>query len=162
VTLVASRTWQVEEFLLCSGSLDELRVARITNEMDGKTENANKANVGEANRKITLHPHCHQRAEPPASDGLPTGPQATAELLRAFGFEVEVMEAGCCGMAGTFGYDAEHYELSMQIGELGVLPKARAAENLVSTGAACRMQIRQGTGKDAVHPLVLIRDHLKL
>ena len=148
---LSARTWQVEEFLLRSESLNLLRVARTNNEMNGKDENA----------KVTFHPHCHQRAEPPANDGLPTGPAATAELLRAFGFEVEVMEAGCCGMAGTFGYDKEHYELSMQIGELGVLPRARAAETLVSTGAACRMQIRQGAGKDAVHPLVLIRDRLK-
>jgi len=148
VDSIASRAWQVEEFLLRSNSLDALRVARTTNEEeDGRIKEA----------KITLHPHCHQRAEPPAADGLPTGPHATAELLRLFGYEVEIMDAGCCGMAGTFGYDAEHYELSMQIGELGVLPKARAAEKIVSTGAACRMQIKQGTGKDAVHPLALIR-----
>lgn len=75
---------------------------------------------------------------------------------------IEVMDGGCCGMAGTFGYDAEHFELSMQVGELGVLPKACIAEKLVSTGAACRMQIRQGTGKEAVHPLVLIRKQLNL
>ena len=148
IRALSARTWQVEEFLLRSGALENLRVARITNEEDGKSKNA----------KITLHPHCHQRAEPPASDGLPSGPLATAALLREFGFDVEIMEAGCCGMAGTFGYD--HYELSMQVGELGVLPKARAAERLVSTGAACRMQIQQGAGKEASHPLVLIRERL--
>ena len=153
---ISSRTWLVEEFLLRSGALEKLRVARMANEVEGKTKNAKMPDAGEA--KVTLHPHCHQRAEPPASDGLPTGPSATTELLRAFGFDVEVMEAGCCGMAGTFGYD--HYELSMQVGELGVLPKARAAERVASTGAACRMQIRQGAGKDAVHPLILIRDRL--
>ncbi|MBV6397215.1 MAG: hypothetical protein HFACDABA_02823 [Anaerolineales bacterium] len=152
VTSIASRTWYVEEFLLRSAPRDSLRVARTTNEKDGNSENA----------KITFHPHCHQRAEPPAADGLPSGPEASAELLRRFGFEVEIMDAGCCGMAGTFGYEAEHYELSMQIGELGVLPKARAAELLAATGAACRMQIKQGAGKDAVHPLVLIRDKLYL
>ena len=160
VESISSRTWLVDEFLLRSGALEKLRVARITNEIVGKAKNAKMNNASEA--KITLHPHCHQRAEPPAIDGLPTGPLATAELLRAFGFEVEIMDAGCCGMAGTFGYDAEHYELSMRIGELGVLPKARAAERVASTGAACRMQIRQGADKDAVHPLVLIRDSLNL
>ena len=108
--------------------------------------------------KITFHPHCHQRAEGLADDGLPAGTSATVAMLRAFGFEVDLIEAGCCGMAGTFGYDAEHYELSMQVGELGVLPKARMAENLVSTGAACRLQIRQGAGVGAKHPLEVMAD----
>ncbi|MBK8615883.1 MAG: FAD-binding oxidoreductase [Anaerolineales bacterium] len=116
-------------------------------------------------QKITLHPHCHQRAEKLAEDGLPSGTAATAELLRKFGFEVDVIDAGCCGMAGTFGYDAEHYELSMQIGELGVLPKVREAQianrEVVSTGSACRLQIRQGAGIQAEHPLVLMAKRLK-
>jgi FAD/FMN-containing dehydrogenase/Fe-S oxidoreductase len=112
--------------------------------------------------KLTFHPHCHQRAEGLAEDGLPAGVPATAAMLRMFGFEVDVTDAGCCGMAGTFGYDAEHYELSMQVGELGVLPEIRKTEsreqNVVSSGAACRMQIQQGTGVQARHPLVLVRD----
>ena len=165
IASLSDRTWQVEEFLIRSDPLDDLRVAIIENRLNYKLENAKIADergTKPEEAKITLHPHCHQRAEPPANDGLPTGPAATADLLRVFGFEVEIMDAGCCGMAGTFGYDAEHYELSMQIGELGVLPKAREAEQVVSTGAACRMQIRQGTGRDAVHPLVLIRDRLNL
>jgi FAD/FMN-containing dehydrogenase/Fe-S oxidoreductase len=116
-------------------------------------------------QKITFHPHCHQRAEQLAGDGFPTGTAATTELLRAFGFDVDVIDAGCCGMAGTFGYDAEHYELSMQIGELGVLPKVREAEiekrEVVSTGSACRLQIRQGAGIKAEHPLVLMAKRLE-
>ncbi|MBK9210702.1 MAG: hypothetical protein IPL71_21435 [Anaerolineales bacterium] len=78
---------------------------------------------------------------------------------------MDVIDAGCCGMAGTFGYDAEHYELSMQIGELGVLPKVREAQianrEVVSTGSACRLQIRQGAGIQAEHPLVLMAKRLK-
>lgn len=83
--------------------------------------------------------------------------------MKLFGFEPEVIDAGCCGIAGTFGYDAEHYELSMQVGELGVLPKVREIGNreLVSSGAACRMQIKQGAGVDAKHPLLLVRNALK-
>ncbi len=69
-------------------------------------------------------------------------------------------------MAGTFGYDAEHYELSMQVGELGVLPKIRelgiGKRILVSSGAACRMQIKQGAGVEAVHPLLLVREKLRI
>jgi FAD/FMN-containing dehydrogenase/Fe-S oxidoreductase len=137
---------------------------------------------------ITLHPHCHQRAEAPADDGFPTGFMATVEMLKMFGYGVNVIEAGCCGMAGTFGYDAGHYELSMQVGELGVLPKIRPlrpsdtspkfdgtsvefgghstrAERAVgrvgASGAACRMQIRHGTGIEAAHPLLLVRDAMR-
>jgi Fe-S oxidoreductase len=85
-------------------------------------------------------------------------------MLKRAGFDVELIDAGCCGMAGTFGYDAEHYELSMQVGELGVLPEIRNAEGrmqkVVSTGSACRIQIKQGAGVEAKHPLELVRDVL--
>jgi Fe-S oxidoreductase len=77
------------------------------------------------------------------------------------------MDTGCCGMAGTFGYEAEHYDMSMKVGELKVFPQLRellnrrsSVENrqsmVVSSGAACRMQIRQGTGVKALHPAVLV------
>jgi Fe-S oxidoreductase len=73
-------------------------------------------------------------------------------------------DAGCCGMAGTFGFDAEHYELSMQIAELKLLPKLRELGNrkldIASSGAACRMQIQHGAGVEAKHPLVVMRDVL--
>lgn len=112
--------------------------------------------------RVTLHPHCHQRAEGLAEDCLPSGTSATVEMLRMFGFDVNLIDAGCCGMAGTFGYDAEHYELSMQVGELSVLPMIREARirkrEIVSTGAACRLQIQHGTGIEARHPLELVRD----
>jgi FAD/FMN-containing dehydrogenase/Fe-S oxidoreductase len=150
---ITKNVWLMDEFLLRSGVITALRVATSRLVGDGKAY---------SNMKITFHPHCHQRAEALADDGLPTGTASTLALLRAFGFEVDVIDAGCCGMAGTFGYDAEHYELSMQVGELGVLPKARMAEKLVSTGSACRLQIKQGAGKEAQHPLVLISNYLNL
>jgi Fe-S oxidoreductase len=98
------------------------------------------------------------------------------------------MDTGCCGMAGTFGYDAEHYDVSMKVGELRLFPKVRglsvndrgsvtgpwSIENrkhlhrmpgqvseVVSSGAACRMQIQQGTGVHAVHPIVLVADFVR-
>lgn len=145
---ITENVWLVDEFIL--------RVANL-----GKYVNSIKTDK----ERLTLHPHCHHRAEGPAADGLPSGVAATVEMLKLFGYEPEVIDAGCCGMAGTFGYDAEHYELSMQVGELGVLPKVRemGKENgeLVSSGAACRMQIKQGTGVDAVHPLLLVNERLK-
>ena len=79
----------------------------------------------ETNRKIKFQPHCHQRAEGLADDGLPSGTNATVELLRVCGYDVEVLDTGCCGMAGTFGYEAEHYELSQQVGELKLFPKIK-------------------------------------
>ena len=68
--------------------------------------------------------------------------------------EVDVVESGCCGMAGAFGYEAEHYEMSMKMGELGVLPAVRAAGDdvvVVADGTSCRQQIRDGTGRRAMH-----------
>jgi len=164
--------WFLDEFLLRSDEFNRLRVGSMEQTV---TE------------KIKFHPHCHQRAEGPASDGLPNGTSATVELLRSCGYEVELMDTGCCGMAGTFGYEAEHYELSMKVGELKLFPNLRElapsqpppnpqtnirllakesnadlgevparAVGVVSSGAACRMQIRQGTGVEAIHPIVLI------
>jgi Fe-S oxidoreductase len=69
-------------------------------------------------------------------------------------------------MAGTFGYETEHYELSMKVGELKLFPNLRELEDhepgskVLSSGAACRMQIRQGTGIEALHPVMLIADFI--
>ncbi len=147
---ITHRVWLVDEFIL-----------RVVNSGDW-TLNSSTSSI--KNNRLTLHPHCHHRAEGPAADGLPSGVSATVAMLKMFGFDVDVIDAGCCGMAGTFGYDAEHYELSMKVGELGVLPKVRELGNkdheLVSSGAACRMQIKQGADVDARHPLLLVKDRI--
>ena len=73
---------------------------------------------------------------------------------------METFDSTCCGMAGSFGYEAEHYEVSMRIGELGVLPRIRAASAdtlLAANGTSCRHQIADATGRDARH-LVRILD----
>lgn len=141
------RVWLVDEFILRAASSGELSAF-------------NKEN-NKAREQIIFHPHCHHRAEPPADDGLPSGVAASVEMLKMAGFDVDVIDAGCCGMAGTFGYESEHYALSMQVGELGVLPKVRARRagngEVASSGAACRMQIRDGAGGEAKHPLILMR-----
>jgi Fe-S oxidoreductase len=130
--------WLLEEFLLRDEDFSDLRVAT-------------------KGIKILFQPHCHQRAVGPASDGIPNGTAATVELLRTCGYEVEMIEAGCCGMAGTFGYEVEHYELSNRIAELGLFPRIREGSGsvIVSTGAACRMQILHGTNMSVEHPIVL-------
>jgi Fe-S oxidoreductase len=109
-------------------------------------------------QNILFQPHCHQRAEGLAADGLPTGQNATVAALRMCGYTVEVSDAGCCGMAGTFGYEAEHYELSQQVGALKLFPQLRARPDalVAATGAACRLQIEQGTQVAARHSVLLI------
>ena len=82
-----------------------------------------------------------------------------AALLAGLGFEVELVNSGCCGMAGSFGYEAEHYDVSMQIGELALFPAVRqapAAQHVVASGVSCRAQIASGTGREALHPVELI------
>ncbi len=142
----AEKTWLVEELLIRSGALDLWREKKLT-----------------GGEKLKFQPHCHQRAEAPAADGLPNGVNATVEVLRACGYSVDVLNTGCCGMAGTFGYDAEHYELSMQVGALQVFPQIKTAgtAQITSTGAACRMQIVQGTGVGVEHPIILVARALK-
>jgi FAD/FMN-containing dehydrogenase/Fe-S oxidoreductase len=98
--------------------------------------------------KAVLHTHCHQKA-------FATGGASVACLSLVPGLAVESFDATCCGMAGAFGYEAEHYEMSLRIGELGVLPRLRAAapaDLLVAAGTSCRHQIRDALGREALHP----------
>jgi len=99
-------------------------------------------------RRILLHGHCHQKAL------VGMGP-ARAALALLPGAAVEEVDAGCCGMAGSFGYEAEHYAVSMQMAERRLLPAVRAAEAdtiIVAAGLSCREQIAHGSGRVAVHP----------
>ncbi|MEW5828719.1 MAG: FAD-linked oxidase C-terminal domain-containing protein, partial [Chloroflexota bacterium] len=153
---LARRAWTVEEFLLRPGEDGHPRIMRIAN-ISSTIQNSNHHNK----EKIHLHGHCYQKAQPPSGDGFPLGQEASAELLRVCGFEVEIIPSGCCGMAGAFGYEAEHYELSMKVGELVLFPHLRQAEGSVAaSGASCRSQIADGTGVSADHPIKLIADLL--
>ncbi len=108
---------------------------------------------GVSGRRIVFHGHCHQKAL--------AGTAATMALLRSIpGADVTEVDAGCCGMAGSFGFEAEHYELSMSIGELRLFPAIRAEAKdtiIAATGVSCRQQILHGTGRQARHPLEIIR-----
>jgi Fe-S oxidoreductase len=102
--------------------------------------------------KVLLHGHCHQKA-------FGTVPSAIAALKLIPGAEVETFDSTCCGMAGSFGYEAEHHEVSLRIGELGVLPKMREAAPdtaIVACGTSCRHQIADGASRRAVHLAVLL------
>ena len=107
-------------------------------------------------RRILFHGHCHQKAL--------AGTAATVALLQRLpGAEVVELDAGCCGMAGSFGFEAEHYELSMRIGGMRLFPAVRqepAATQIAATGVSCRQQIAHGTGRPARHPVQLVREAL--
>lgn len=168
--LLPNRRAEIESLKKRVWTLDEFILRVVSLEKGGNGEFAKilaKAGGQSPRKKITFHPHCHQRAEGLADDGLPTGSAATVEMLKLFGFDVEVIDSGCCGMAGTFGYDAEHYDLSMQVGELKLLPQLRVLSQeggfqIASSGSACRLQIKQGAGLDAAHPLVMAAKRLSL
>jgi len=106
----------------------------------------------EAARPVLVHGHCHQKAF--------GGTGATVRMLeRVPGLDVSLIESSCCGMAGAFGYHAEHYETSMATGDLSLLPAVRAAPAdavVVADGTSCRAQISDGTGKAAVHAATII------
>ena len=98
-------------------------------------------------RKAYLHGHCHQKA-------LGTMPDVVAALQLVPGLSVVVIDSSCCGMAGAFGYEAEHYEVSMRMAERSLLPAVRAAPAdafIVADGTSCRHQIADGTDRRAEH-----------
>ena len=105
-----------------------------------------------AGKRILLHAHCHQKA---ASETEPT----VALLERIPGARVVTLDAGCCGMAGSFGFERGHYELSMQIGGMRLFPAVNAEPDAIvaATGVSCRQQIAHGTGRVAEHPVTLVR-----
>jgi Fe-S oxidoreductase len=103
-------------------------------------------------RKAVLHEHCHQHAT--------GGIDPDKQLLEAMGVEVEVPDSGCCGMAGAWGYERGHYDVSMACGERVLLPKVReaAADALVVTaGFSCRSQIEHASDRRALHVAQVIQ-----
>ena len=97
--------------------------------------------------KALLHGHCHQKA-------FGAMPAVRGALALVPGLKVETVESSCCGMAGSFGYEAAHYEVSMKMAELALLPKVRAAAEdtiVVADGTSCRHQIEDGAARKAVH-----------
>ena len=108
-----------------------------------------------SNRRALLHGHCHQKAL------VGTGP--TVAVLRWAGFEVSEVDSGCCGMAGSFGFEREHYDLSVWLGNRRLAPAVRAAPpdtEIVAPGMSCRQQIAHLTGRRARHPAEVLRSVL--
>ncbi len=111
----------------------------------------------DASEKVLLHGHCHQKSL--------VGTDTSKRTLGAAGCEVNEVDSGCCGMAGSFGYESEHYKISREMGERSLLPAVREASEdttVVAAGVSCRQQIKQGTGRVALHPAqVLHRAYFK-
>ena len=101
--------------------------------------------------KAVVQPHCHHASV--------MGFDADRKVLEQLGVDAEVLDAGCCGMAGSFGFEAEKYEVSMKVGERRLLPKVRESADamIVADGFSCRTQIEQATGRKAVHLSQLIK-----
>jgi Fe-S oxidoreductase len=98
---------------------------------------------------IKLHGHCHQKA--------------LSSLVPSVKMLVQLIPSGCCGMAGSFGYEEEHFEVSQQIGELVLFPTVRKTPDdvlIAAPGTSCRHQIKDGTQRTALHPIVILRDAL--
>jgi FAD/FMN-containing dehydrogenase/Fe-S oxidoreductase len=108
-------------------------------------------------RKIRLHGHCHQKA-------LSNMVAPKKMLSIPENYTVQLIPSGCCGMAGSFGYEEEHYDVSMKIGELVLFPTVRQeAEDVLiaAAGTSCRHQIKDGTGRAAQHPVEILFEALK-
>ena len=137
---LAQNVFTIEEFL--------------ANEM-----NAHKIDISKFTTKsetVYYHGHCHQKA-------LSSNAYAETILNMPPNFRVETIDSGCCGMAGSFGYEKEHYDLSQQIGEDRLFPFLRElnTEVIVSaSGTSCRHQIRDGVNKNALHPIEVLYNAL--
>jgi len=103
---------------------------------------------------VLLHGHCHQKAL------VGTGP---TEKVLGYAADVEVVDSGCCGMAGLFGYEKDHYEVSMKMAERRLFPAIREAEGrvVVAPGTSCREQISGGANTHALHPAEYLADLLE-
>ncbi len=138
---VAANTFMIEEFL-------------------AKELDAGRIDVGlfkDQRTLIKLHGHCQQKA---LSSLVPV----KKILTRMGNNEVHLIPSGCCGMAGSFGYEKEHFDLSMQIGELVLFPAVRKQPQeviIAAPGTSCRHQIKDGTGRKALHPVEIIWGALK-
>lgn len=137
---VASHTYLIEEFLA-----RELDAGRIDLKL-----------FRDAGKLVKLHGHCQQKA-------LSSLTPVKKILTRMGNNEVHLIPSGCCGMAGSFGYEKEHFDLSMRIGELVLFPTVRKQPPdvvIAATGTSCRHQIKDGTGRRAVHPVEILWESL--
>ena len=138
--ILALNTFTIEEFL--------------SNEIENNK--INPSYFSKAHKTVYYHGHCHQKA-------LSSNSNAANILGLPVNFSVKTIDSGCCGMAGSFGYEKEHYELSQQIGEDRLFPAVRTAEVdaiVAASGTSCRHQIKDGVNKTALHPIEVLYNAL--
>jgi Fe-S oxidoreductase len=137
---IANHTFLIEEFIQQEIELGNIRPEQFT--VEPKT--------------IKFHGHCHQKA-------LANQKSSFDILNLPINYKVTIIPSGCCGMAGSFGYEKEHYDVSMQIGEQTLFPAVRKASNdtiISANGTSCRHQIKDGTGRAAKHPISILKEAL--
>jgi Fe-S oxidoreductase len=113
-------------------------------------------NFKEISRKLLVHGHCHQKAL--------IGMNPMLNVLRMLpGSTIEEIDSGCCGMAGSFGYEKEHYEISLEVGKRRLFKAIQGqgdGAEIVAPGVSCRQQIAHGTGRKAKHPVEVLAEAL--
>ncbi|PQJ78847.1 FAD-binding and (Fe-S)-binding domain-containing protein [Polaribacter porphyrae] len=118
--------------------------------------NVNKSAFTSEKKTLKIHGHCHQKAL--------SSTNASFQILNLpSNYTVTIMNTGCCGMAGSFGYEKEHYKVSMQVGEDTLFPKVRnfsADTEIAAAGTSCRHQIYDGTKRIAKHPITILKEAL--
>ena len=133
---ISKNTFLIEEFLASEIKIGHITAGQFTSE----------------EKIIKIHNHCHQKAL--------SNQKITFDLLNLpKNYKPTIIPSGCCGMAGSFGYEREHYEVSMQIGELKLFPAVRKASKntiIAANGTSCRHQIKDGTGVKALHPITIL------
>lgn len=137
---IAANTFLIEEFI----------------QQEIKLGNINSSQFTKDSKNIKFHGHCHQKALRNQSSSFDI-------LNLPENYKVTIIPSGCCGMAGSFGYEKEHYEVSMQIGEQTLFPAIRNASDEVlisANGTSCRHQIKDGTNREALHPITILRKAL--
>ncbi len=135
VTTISEQTWLWEEFMADHFQKNPTHTDRV---YPGKT-------------RVSLHGHCHTKAL--------VGNDPLITLFDRCGFDISELKTGCCGMAGSFGYTKNHYDVSMQIGEQLLFPAVRKLEEkevICAPGFSCRHQISDGTGRSALHPAQIL------
>ncbi len=137
---IAERSFLIEEFIQ-----QEIQSGHITSNQFTREE-----------KTIKFHGHCHQKA-------LVNQKSSFDVLNLPENYKVTIIPSGCCGMAGSFGYQKDNYDVSMQIGEQTLFPSIRKSNNdviIAANGTSCRHQIKDGTGKAAKHPITVLKEAL--
>lgn len=139
---LSENSFMIEEFLEKEIKAGKIKMERFTN---------NK-------QYIKFHGHCHQKAL--------TGTSSTLFVLNfPRNYTAEEIPSGCCGMAGSFGFEKEHYDMSMKIGELVLFPAVRSSDEhfiIAAPGTSCRQQIKDGTKREALHPVEILYNALDI